>query len=352
MKRYKHRKTFTFEGKRYNVFTDSDDPVVLGQLIEKKKQKLISGSNRPTSSMPLHEWAYQCVETYKTNQKEITRKKYIDRMNTCILKLIGQMPLNRIRPIDCQQVLNRQAGRSKTQINEVYQTLRFLFKHAKENGLIDADPTEFLVRPQGTKHHRRALTAEERATVLAVGQTDRRYYIFLLMLLCGCRPSEAEECKGYDIITKDGTNLLHIRGTKTAQSDRFVPIPDILYDLIKDTLPEEYIACTSTGAKIGENRRRIWKSFVRQMNIYLGCKMYRNELIPPYPVADDLVPYCLRHEYCTNLARLGVDIRVAQKLMGHASIKMTAEIYTHIDDSMLQDVAQKLNGSHTGSHTG
>lgn len=344
MKEYKYRKFFTVEGKRYSIYTDIDDPIVWGQLIEQKRQKILARSNRPTSGMPLRDWAYQCVEAYKTNQKEITRKKYIDRMNTCILKQIGQMPLNRIKPIDCQQVLNRQQGKSKTQINEVYQTLRFLFSHAKENGLIQNDPTEHLVRPTGTKHHRRALTAEERATVLAVGATDRRYYLFLLMLLCGCRPSEAEECKGYDIITKDGINLLHIRGTKTVQADRFVPIPSYLYALIKDTPPEDYIACTTTGAKIGENRRRIWKSFVRQMNLYLGCKTYRNELIPPYPVADDLVPYCLRHEYCTNLARLDVDIRVAQKLMGHASIKMTAEIYTHVDETMLQAVAQKLDG--------
>ena len=82
----------------------------------------------------------------------------------------------------------------------------------------------------------------------------------------------------------------------------------------------------------------------------MGCKVYRNQLLPPYPLAPDLVPYCFRHEYCTNLARNGIDIRVAQKLMGHASIQMTANIYTNLDNSDIVEVAHILDGSHQGSH--
>ena len=79
------------------------------------------------------------------------------------------------------------------------------------------------------------------------------------------------------------------------------------------------------------------------MNISMGCEVYRNALVPPYPLAEDFVPYCLRHTYCTDLQKKGVDIRVAQYLMGHADIQMTANIYTHIDDSTVLNVAEKLN---------
>ena len=33
----------------------------------------------------------------------------------------------------------------------------------------------------------------------------------------------------------------------------------------------------------------------RQMNIAMGCRTYRNALIPPYPLKDSFVPYELRH---------------------------------------------------------
>lgn len=47
--------------------------------------------------------------------------------------------------------MNRQIGKSKTQINEVYYQLKFLCKTAKQNGIIPTDPAEDLIRPQAHK---------------------------------------------------------------------------------------------------------------------------------------------------------------------------------------------------------
>ena len=45
----------------------------------------------------------------------------------------------------------------------------------------------------------------------------------------------------------------------------------------------------------------------------------------------------------------GVDIKTAQYLLGHSTISMTMEIYTHLDDSKTKDAAQKLNDLIAGS---
>ena len=142
----------------------------------------------------------------------------------------------------------------------------------------------------------------------------------------------------------NGLPALHIRGTKTNNSDRVVPIPLEFYEYIRNTKPDEPVAMTAKGGPITENNRaRIWNSFTRQINIEMGCKTYRNALVPPYPLAPDLVPYCLRHEYCTELARRGVDIRIAQKLMGHSDIQLTANIYTNLNNDDMADIAEMLS---------
>ena len=51
----------------------------------------------------------------------------------------------------------------------------------------------------------------------------------------------------------------------------------------------------------------------------------------------------LRHTYATTLYRAGVDLRTAQKLMGHSSIQVTADIYTHLEQEDSLHVADKLN---------
>ena len=340
MKKYKYRKRFTYMGRQYSVYADSE--MELGQRYAEKLRDLEEGVVVLSGNTSLNTWALRCIDTYKTGQKPITRKKYVNRVKHCILSQIGPMPVAEITPMDLQDVLNLQQGNSKTQINEVYQALRFLFRHAVENHLRADDPTLYLQKPVGSHTGRRALTETERDAVMAVAVTDRRYYFYLLMLLCGCRPSEAAECKGQDIVQVEGCYMLHIRGTKTALSDRLVPLPDRLLKLIKTTPKTAYIACTRDGNKI-TNYERLWHSFKRQLNIHLGCKLYRNQLVPPYPLASDLVPYCFRHEYCSDLARKGIDIRTAQRLMGHSTIDMTANIYTHVNNSDILNAARILN---------
>ena len=342
MKKYKYRKRFRYRGKLYSVYADS--LVELGQKYAEKLHDLEEGIEIINGNTLISVWTLKCIDAYKTRQKPLTKKKYISRVKHSILSKIGNKTVSEITPMELQQVLNDQIGNSKTQINEVYQALRFIFRHAVENHLRTDDPTQYLEKPAGTHHGRRALTALERKAVLDVGMTDRRYYLYLLMLLCGCRPSEAAECQGRDISRESGCYMLHVRGTKTEKSNRYVPIPDDFAKLISKTPKFSYIACTRDGNMI-TNKDRLWRSFKRQLNIYLGCNMYRNKLIPPYPLAPDLVPYCFRHEYCSDLARKGVDIRIAQKLMGHSTIELTANIYTHVEKDDIIEVAKIINGN-------
>lgn len=47
-----------------------------------------------------------------------------------------------------------------------------------------------------------------------------------------------------------------------------------------------------------------------------------------------VTPRMLRHSAATQLIECGVDIRLIQRLLGHASLRTTA-IYTHVSDEHL-----------------
>ena len=68
--------------------------------------------------------------------------------------------------------------------------------------------------------------------------------------------------------------------------------------------------------------------------------------------ASDLVPYCLRHTYCTDLQDAGVPINVAKYLMGHEDISTTGNIYTTTTEHAINDAAAKIETwIQTGSNT-
>ena len=336
--KYKHRLRFTYDGRRFNVYGNT-----LAEVYEKKAEKMAALKAGTPSGMTVAAWAAKCLPLYKVGVSDGSYATIENRINREILTHIGSRQLKDVTPEVCQYVLNQQKGRSKSYIDKVHGDLRFLFRHAVGNGLLQKDPTTMIAKPRGTYTPRRALTPDERATAEKVIASDPRYVLFGLMLYCGCRPSEAAKCKGNDIIVSNGVYMLHVRGEKTALSDRFVPIPDKLYRLIKNTPKSAILASNRSGKPYTEKTRpNLWRSFWNECNRQSGCKTYRNQLMEPYTFAADLTPYCLRHEYCTNLARLGVDIRTAQRLMGHSTITLTADIYTHVEADAIRAAADIL----------
>lgn len=77
-----------------------------------------------------------------------------------------------------------------------------------------------------------------------------------------------------------------------------------------------------------------------------------NQIIKLSEAVPPLVPYDLRHTYCTDLERAGVPINVASQLMGHSSIEITAKIYTHTTEDVFADAAAKLDTLQKGDIAG
>lgn len=339
---YKYRKTFVFDGRRYDVKANTLED--LYTKIANKKRDLQESIYHVTDDMSLSRWIPVCIYSYKPNASDEYKDQIIRRLNKHVCSQIGDLPVRSIRPVQLQTILNAQTGRSDSHIKKLHQDICFVFRKAKQNHLLREDPSEDLVRPSGYKHARRSITDHEREHLLRVCDQDPRFVIFKLMLFCGCRPKEAASVQGFDIQVNDGVPVLHIRGTKTENADRFVPIPLSLYDEIKKTEPFAYVATAMSGEPFTKTSyRRAVERLRRELNISMGARLYRNQLVEPLPLADDFVPYMLRHTYCTDLQKKGVDIRTAQYLMGHSDISITANIYTHVDMEQVRTAAALIN---------
>lgn len=350
------RKTARFNGKRYEA-TGKTELEAMTKLAEKlaaakRGEEVVGGS------MTVNVWYKQWKELYK-DPKGLTAKSlgmYDEKYNKYIKPKIGHMKLRDVKDVHLQRILNGQAGKSTSHVKKIRMVMQEMFKRARQSRLIVYDPAELLELPTVVEGKRRSITDREREAIFAVAERHRSGLWILTLLYTGMRPGETAALSWSDVDFANNEIHVHaakesgsttIKGPKTASGVRDIPIhaslrPKLLAAKGKPFAP---VFPTRAGNRQNENSmRRMWTGFLRELDVYMGAELYRNQIVKSV-VADDLTAYCLRHTFCTDLQKAGVPLNVAKELMGHADIQTTANIYTHRDNKTLHSGISLLDGT-------
>lgn len=114
---------------------------------------------------------------------------------------------------------------------------------------------------------------------------------------------------------------------KSTSSELDVPILDILkpllYDMVKDMSSDDFIFGDAKPLTETQIKKR-WAKYCEA----IGYKFDMHEL---------------RHAYAKLLYKAGVDVKTAQRLLRHADIQTTMNIYTEFDEEVTQSAIQKAN---------
>ena len=284
------------------------------------------------------EWAKVWLANYKSDLRAATVKMYRDAYNLHIMEQIGSMELRNVKPIHIRKVMAEVADKSDSLQRKVLLTLRQIFESARQNHLISSDPTEGIkITPHAKDEKKKTLTTDESNTLMLLVTEPRARAFCALCLYCGLRKEEALGLQWDDIesdrltIRRAMTFLSNqqdpVDELKTKASRRVLPIPDKLRSVLLSTPHlSRYVVPAADGGDMTRS------AFTRMWNTYVVAAV-------PFSVH----PHMLRHTYATTLYRAGVDLRTAQKLMGHSSIQMTADIYTHLEQEDSLHVAGRLN---------
>lgn len=291
-----------------------------------------------------------------------TKESYRTALNKHLFPVLGDRMLRSIGAMELQELLNGYAGKSKSMITSILATLRGVYSSAMADRLIFADPTEHLVRPAATPTAvKPALTPEQRAALVAACASEPMGHYLALLYYLGCRPGEARGLMWKDVDWD--RDLVHIArdidykangnpgALKNRASDRHVPVPAPLRALLQPLrgLPGTYIAHAPSGPDRPLSKSsadRLWLRLMDAAGLTVAPPE-DDDKYEPYDPRHNLrpliTPHALRHNYITMCWENGIDPYETMKLVGHASIATTMNIYTHLSEAQMSKTAAKLD---------
>lgn len=302
----------------------------------------------------------------KTNLALNTIANYKARIDTHIIPYLGNMQLSKIQVINVQNFYYDMVNNKNLKPNSAKRVILVLsnaLTYAMKMKLLNTVPCDIEYFKEIKERKLQYWTEEQLLYFLNESKSKYLYFPVLLAAFTGMRIGEL--CglrfkntilekriicvKEQTINDKINKTLLHTDILKTSKSSRHISIPEFLIDEIKEhssatkdtdfiILDRSYNMCNPRNLSMDFSKKI--KKYSRSVDEILesGEKVPENYMQLPQITFHDL-----RHTHSTILLKHGENIKVISERLGHESITITLDIYSHVLPSMEEHTALLLD---------
>ncbi len=299
----------------------------------------------------------ELLQTWLNKYAKLTLKPrsyngYADIIRLHINPILGEYDIQNITPTILQDYvieklksgnfITHQPLASNT-VCRIVSVLKQAFNLALNLDLISKNPTTTIKLPATKEKEILALTREEQKTLeeYCLKSTKNNYLGIIICLYTGIRLGELLALTWNDIdfnkkylyikktsytLRKDKKKVFIVESPKTKKSNRVIPLPDKLINLLmiyKNKSSCNYIIHTRNKTMVEiRSYQRTFESILEK------CKIKHYNF------------HCLRHTFATRALELGMDIKTLSEILGHTNVAITLNRYAH---SLLEYKIQEMN---------
>lgn len=348
--RYEGR--FTYRGENYTLY--NTNLRLLQKDLADKRYEVEHGLYAKETSLTVDSWFVAWMENYKKNTvKYGTYKLYLDEYRTYIKNTLGKKRLKDVRSEHIQKLLNEMACKySRNTVNLVRVILNSMYKQAVKNGMVYRNPVEntFIKKEKGEKEMS-VMSVEEQKLFLRYAKESQYYVVYVVALGTGMRNGEIRALRWTDV--DFDKKVIHVNGTlkyiakaenkyvidspKSASSRRDIPMLEHIMNTLKEHRKQQLTMRMLLGNKwrpqVGLENLVFTGRFgrcVTETALYNDMRDIGDKIRADGHMFGEFHPHSLRHTFATRGLEQGIPPKVMQEILGHTSITMTMDIYSHV----------------------
>ncbi|MGG4470060.1 site-specific integrase [Paenibacillus alvei] len=357
--RFKDPYTQEFKEKSKRGFPTKKEAQIAAAKEEKRIEEGYELSNSPSLENFLHEWL---TEYKKNTVRKNTFRLHEQNIRKHIIPYFKKIELTQIKPLMYQKFLNHliAANYSKRTVEIIHGTMYNALEKACYLGKLEKNPckgaTISKINPS-KQENLKYMRSEDIPLFLQTAYSyNYIYFIFFKALIeTGMRKGEAAALQWSDINWEDSSititksldfsakNEEELFGdTKTYNSQRIIRMNQSLKEGLENQIFWQNRNKEMMGDKYKHNLDLIFSrndgNFLPKSTLFNAfSRILKKAGLPPLNI------HSLRHTHAVLLLESGASMKFVQDRLGHGSITVTSDVYSHISKKINHESIQNFD---------
>ena len=289
----------------------------------------------------------------KARLSPLSFERYRDLVRVNIAPTIGGIPLAKLQPIHLtdlySKLLESLSARSVTYVHRI---LKQALGEAVSWQMLSRNPADVVKPPKVERREMACLDSNGIAALLEASRNTSLYMPILIAVSTGMRRGEivALRWRNVDLDNASIAVVSSIEQTREGTREkppkngrgRTLALSAMLVEELRQHRAQQAEHLLRLGVRLSLDHHVVMKANGEPYPP-LSVGVMFSQLLSRRPSLQRVRFHDLRHSHATVLLAAGVHPKIAQERLGHSSVSMTLDLYSHVAPNMQQDAAAKVD---------
>src|SRR5215468_1063196 len=324
--------------------------------------ELQNGTAVEPSRMTVADFFERWIEHMQGQVSPRSHERYAEIARKNLAPLLGALTLTKLQPAHISAAYAKalasgrrdgSGGLSARTVTHMHRVLREALQQAVRWQILARNPADAVKPPKVERKQMQTLDAEATVILIETARGTNLFMPILLGVLCGLRRGEITALRWRSIdldrgqlsvtaSTEQTNRGIREKETKRGKA-RTVALPSLIVDELRRHRVTQAEGLLAAGERLTDDHHVVAREDGQPLQprslTHAFVKFMRQQGLPRIPLHD------LRHSHATHMLASGVHPKIAQERLGHSSVTVTIDLYSHVLPGMQTEAVNRVDAA-------